>query len=105
MARPSELEKMTYAELTEMEARIERLKIEKQNSERAAVRIDQAEHGRSETLPRRSPVGSRQAVADRKTRSEALTAGGRECQTRCERGQYQQGRLAEIECQRVQVRV
>jgi DNA-binding protein H-NS len=38
MARPSELEKMSYAELTEMEARIERLKIEKQNSERAAVR-------------------------------------------------------------------
>ena len=38
MARPSELEKMSYAELTEMESRIERLKIEKQNSERAAVR-------------------------------------------------------------------
>jgi DNA-binding protein H-NS len=38
MARPSELEKMSYAELVEMEARIERLKIDKQNSERAAVR-------------------------------------------------------------------
>jgi DNA-binding protein H-NS len=38
MARPSELEKMSYAELTEMESRIERLKIEKQNSERTAVR-------------------------------------------------------------------
>ena len=49
MARPSDLEKMTYAELTEMEARIERLKTEKQNSERAAVRkqlMDLAkEHG------------------------------------------------------------
>jgi DNA-binding protein H-NS len=49
MARPSELEKMSYAELTEMEARIERLKLEKQNSERAAVRkrlMDMAkEHG------------------------------------------------------------
>ena len=38
MARPSDLEKMTFAELTEMEARIQRLKVEKQNSERAAVR-------------------------------------------------------------------
>ena len=38
MARPSDLEKMSFAELTEMEARIERLKIEKQNTERAAVR-------------------------------------------------------------------
>jgi len=38
MARSSELEKMSYAELTEMEARIERLKLEKQSSERAAVR-------------------------------------------------------------------
>ena len=49
MARSSELEKMSYAELTEMEARIERLKMEKQNSERAAVRkqlMDMAkEHG------------------------------------------------------------
>ena len=38
MARSSDLEKMTYAELTEMEAKIERIKLEKQNSERAAVR-------------------------------------------------------------------
>ena len=38
MARTSDLEKMSYAELTEMEARIERLKLEKQNSERAMVR-------------------------------------------------------------------
>jgi DNA-binding protein H-NS len=49
MARPSELEKMSYAELTEMEARIERLKLDKQNSERVAVRkklMDMAkEHG------------------------------------------------------------
>jgi len=49
MARSSELEKMSYAELTEMEARIERLKLEKQNSERAVVRkqlMDMAkEHG------------------------------------------------------------
>ena len=49
MARSSDLEKMTYAQLTEMEARIERIKLEKQNSERAAVRkqlMDMAkEHG------------------------------------------------------------
>jgi len=49
MARSSDLEKMTYAQLTEMEAKIERIKLEKQNSERAAVRkqlMDMAkEHG------------------------------------------------------------
>ena len=49
MARSSDLEKMSYAELTEMEAKIERIKLEKQNSERAAVRkqlMDMAkEHG------------------------------------------------------------
>jgi DNA-binding protein H-NS len=49
MARSPDLEKMSYAELAEMEARIQKLKIEKQNSERAAVRkklIDLAkQHG------------------------------------------------------------
>ena len=38
MARARDLEKMSYAELGEMEAQIERLKIEKQNSERVTVR-------------------------------------------------------------------
>ena len=38
MARSPDLEKMTFAELSEMEARIQRLKIDKQNSERASVR-------------------------------------------------------------------
>jgi DNA-binding protein H-NS len=38
MARSSDLEKMSYAELSEMEGQIERLKIDKQNSERIAVR-------------------------------------------------------------------
>jgi len=38
MARPTSLEKMSYKQLAEMEVRIQRLKIEKQNSERAAVR-------------------------------------------------------------------
>ncbi len=38
MARVSDLEKMSYAELSEMEGQIERLKIDKHNSERVAVR-------------------------------------------------------------------
>ena len=38
MARSSDLEKMSFAELTKMQADIERMKIEKQNSERAAVK-------------------------------------------------------------------
>ncbi len=49
MARASDLDKMSYAELADMEARIERLKAEKQNSERADLRqrlIDMANrHG------------------------------------------------------------
>ncbi len=38
MARPSELEKKSYAELSEMQAQIERLKVEKQNAERSSLR-------------------------------------------------------------------
>jgi DNA-binding protein H-NS len=38
MARPNGLEKMSYAELSDMERQIERLKIEKQHAERNAVR-------------------------------------------------------------------
>ena len=38
MARSNDLEKMSYAELTKMQADIERMKIDKQNSERAAVK-------------------------------------------------------------------
>ena len=38
MARASDLEKMSFAELGEMEAQIERLKIEKQNAERISLR-------------------------------------------------------------------
>jgi DNA-binding protein H-NS len=49
MAKMSGLEKMSYAELVRMEADIARLKIEKQNAERAEVRqklIDAAkQHG------------------------------------------------------------
>jgi DNA-binding protein H-NS len=38
MARTSDLEKMSYAELTEMEIRIGKLIIEKRDAERAALR-------------------------------------------------------------------
>jgi DNA-binding protein H-NS len=38
MARADDLNQMSYAELAKMEVRIKRLKIEKENSERAAVR-------------------------------------------------------------------
>jgi DNA-binding protein H-NS len=49
MAKINGLEKMSYAELADMEAQIERLKSEKQNAERSALRqrlVDLAkEHG------------------------------------------------------------
>jgi DNA-binding protein H-NS len=38
MARSKNIESMSYAELTEMQVRIERAKTEKQNSERVALR-------------------------------------------------------------------
>jgi DNA-binding protein H-NS len=49
MARPRTLERMSYAELSKLEAEIARLKAEKQNEERAALREKMAamakEHG------------------------------------------------------------
>ncbi len=38
MARTTDLEKMSYVELAEMEGEIQRLKIEKQNAERVEIR-------------------------------------------------------------------
>jgi DNA-binding protein H-NS len=43
MARISGLEKMSYAELTELESRISQLKLEKQNAERAQLREKMSE--------------------------------------------------------------
>jgi hypothetical protein len=43
MARVNDLAKMFYAELAKMQADIERIKIEKQNAERSAVRQKQDE--------------------------------------------------------------
>src|SRR6476646_4024738 len=49
MARPSNLERMSYAELSKLEVEIARLKAEKQSEERSAVREKMAamakEHG------------------------------------------------------------
>jgi len=49
MARPSNLEKMSYAELSKLEMEIARIKAEKQSQERAALREKMAamasEHG------------------------------------------------------------
>jgi DNA-binding protein H-NS len=38
MARPTNLESMSYADLSQMQARIEQLKVEKQNAERDGLR-------------------------------------------------------------------
>src|SRR5437762_4649513 len=38
MGRPSDLERMSYADLTELESRIGRLKVQKQNEARVALR-------------------------------------------------------------------
>jgi DNA-binding protein H-NS len=43
MARQSDLEKMSYVELAELGTHVGRLRVEKQNSERAAVRQKMAE--------------------------------------------------------------
>src|SRR5437016_861881 len=49
MARQSDLERLSYAELAELGTQVARLKVDKQNSERAAVRQKMAdlakEHG------------------------------------------------------------
>ena len=43
MARQSDLEKMSYAELAELGMHVARLKIDKQNAERATVRQKMAD--------------------------------------------------------------
>jgi DNA-binding protein H-NS len=45
MARPSSIESMSYAELAQMQTRIERLKIEKQNALRQRILAMVKEHG------------------------------------------------------------
>ena len=64
MARMSGLEKMSYAELSELRSQVERLMVEKQNSEKLALRQQMADlakdHGISldEVLGKRKGKGS-----------------------------------------------
>lgn len=64
MARISGLEKMSYAALTELESQIARLKLEKQNAERAQLREKMGEMARqagfdvSEIFGKRKGKGS-----------------------------------------------
>jgi DNA-binding protein H-NS len=57
MGRPSYLEKMSVKELTQMEVRIQRLKIEKQNSERVAVRKELSELAKQHGFDLRDLIG------------------------------------------------
>ena len=87
MARSKNLENMSFAELTAMQARIERAKIEKQSSERAALRQKMAdmakEHGfdMRELFDGRMGKGKRGKVAikyrDPKTAGNTWTGRGR----------------------------
>ena len=67
MARPSNLEKMSYVELSKLEVEIARLKAEKQSEERAALSSSPTESGgtsrpaRNE-FSRRCPLSSTAAV-------------------------------------------
>src|SRR4030081_927869 len=87
MARSKNLENMSFAELTAMQARIERAKIEKQSSERAALRQKMAdmakEHGFDirELVDGRMGKGKRGKVAikyrDPKNAGNTWTGRGR----------------------------
>jgi DNA-binding protein H-NS len=83
MARQNNLDKMSYAELTKLQAEVERLKIEKQDAERASVRqklVDMAkQHGfdiRDLMDTRRKPRGP-VAVKYRDPKNPANTWTGR----------------------------
>jgi DNA-binding protein H-NS len=83
MARTKKLENMSFAELAAMEARIEKVKIEKQNAERDAVRekiIGLAkEHGFDvrELLDGRRGTRSKVAVKYRDSAGNTWTGRGR----------------------------
>jgi DNA-binding protein H-NS len=57
MARPTELEKMSHAELAALEARIARLKAEKRESERATVRAKVTELAREHGFDIKELIG------------------------------------------------
>ena len=50
MARMSGLEKMSYAELSELRSQVDRLIVEKQSSERSALRLKMADLARNHGL-------------------------------------------------------
>jgi DNA-binding protein H-NS len=59
MARTTDLGKMSYAELVDMELRINRLKAEKQNEERAEVRKKVTEFARQHGFDIRELLGGK----------------------------------------------
>ena len=59
MARPSNLEKMSYAELSEMEQRIARMKIEKQSAQREEVKKKITELAKQHGFDIRDLIGGR----------------------------------------------
>jgi DNA-binding protein H-NS len=62
MARGKNIENMTYAELATMQARIERAKAEKQNSERAALRQKMSDMAKAQGFDLNDLFGSRRKV-------------------------------------------
>ena len=83
MARTSDVEKMSIAELTEMEAQIQRLKIEKQSSERVALRQKLTEEAKKhgydihELFGKRGRAGGKVAPKYRDPKNAANTWTGR----------------------------
>ena len=83
MARPSNLERMSYAELSKLEAEIARLKADKQSEERAALREKMAamvrEHGfdMGELFGKRRNGKSSVAVKYRDPKNSENTWAGR----------------------------
>jgi DNA-binding protein H-NS len=83
MARASEVDKMSYAELAAMEKQIEKLKIEKQNAERLELRqklIDEAKKNGfdiHELFGRRGLAGRKVAPKYRDPKNRANTWTGR----------------------------
>lgn len=59
MARTNDLDKMSYAELSEMELRIARMKVEKHDAERAAVRKKVTDLAKEHGFDIRELIGGR----------------------------------------------
>lgn len=59
MARTNDLDKMSYAELSEMELRIARIKVEKHDAERAALRKKVTDFAKEHGFDIRELIGGR----------------------------------------------